>query len=63
MNKEINIHANQLILEGDTPVINQFNRCSDEYLKSIDENLSTDERNEAKNNWLQERQILELGLF
>jgi len=56
------IHANQLALEGDSVEVKQFNRCSDLFQKSIDENLSQEQQKEAAEQWLQERQILELGL-
>jgi hypothetical protein len=58
-----NVHVNQIKVEGDTPWAQQFNLCSDLYLKSMDRSLSAEQRKKYLDLWFEERQKLELGIY
>lgn len=55
------IHA--ISFPGKAKWVRQFNRCSELLQKSINKNLPKKERKEAEQQYMQERQRLELGIF
>jgi hypothetical protein len=56
-------HINEIKFEGEDRWTKQFNLCSDLYCKHSDMSLSEDEREDALNLWIEERQRLELGIY
>jgi hypothetical protein len=58
----MNIHINEIKLEGKDKWTEQFNVCSDYYKKSNDESLTPEERKKYFDLWFEERQRLELGI-
>jgi len=57
------IHINEIKFEGEDRWTKQFNLCSEYFCKSLDTNLSEEEREDALNLWIEERQRLELGIY
>jgi len=57
------IHINEIKLEGNDKFTEQFNVCSDYYIKSNDESLTPEERKKYFDLWFEERQRLELGIY
>ena len=59
----MNIHINEIKLDGDSKWHNQFNLCSDLYIKSQDESLTTEEKKYYFDRWWEERFRLESGNY
>lgn len=57
------IHVNQITLSGTDRFSKQFNVCSELFMKSNNQTLSEEERTKASNEWFEERQRLELGIY
>lgn len=57
------LHINEIKLDSETKFANQFNKCSEYFMKSNDESLSEDEREMNLNLWFEERQRLEFGIY
>lgn len=56
-------HVNEFHINGNDTWTNAFNSCSDWFLRSIDQSLTEEEREEAKEIWFQKRQCMELGIY
>lgn len=57
------MHINEIKLKGETPFVKQFNRCSDLFMKAMQEDLSEEERKGYVEAWLAERYLLETGSY
>jgi hypothetical protein len=57
------VHVNEIKLEGDDRFSKQFNLCSEYYIKAEDPKLSEEERKKYRQLWFEERQRLELGIY
>lgn len=57
------IHVNEILLPETDNFSKAFNQCSKWYMKSIDESLSKEERDEARDIWFTQKQCLELGIY
>lgn len=57
------IHVNELKFQGEDNWTKQFNLCSDLYSKAFDESLPNEEKQEAFDQWIFERQRLETGNY
>ncbi len=56
-------HINEIKLKGNDKFTEQFNLCSDYYQKSQNKSLTKEEREKYLDQWFQERQRLELGMY
>jgi hypothetical protein len=56
-------HINEIKLKGEDKWTKQFNLCTELFLKSKDEKLSKEERENYNNLWFEERLRLELGIY
>lgn len=57
------VHVNEIKLYGDSKWHDQFNLCSDLYIKSKDESLTSEERESYLDRWWEERYRLESGNY
>ncbi len=57
------IHINEIKFEGEDNWTKQFNKCSDLWAKVNDDDLPEDEQRLAFNEWISERQRLEMGMY
>ncbi len=57
------IHVNEIKFEGEDNWTKQFNKCSDLWAISNNETLPEEERLAAQEEWMSERQRLEMGMY
>ena len=57
------MHINELTLPETDNFSKAFNQCSEWYMKAIDESLSKEERDEARDIWFHQKQCFELGIY